>query len=282
VLTEDGLDIEVSRTLEPTARGLPFLLTPCDSLAEVRTVICGQSHMAAVASALVLEDGPAVATAAVDAARDHGMAALIGWDLGEPYLNAVRALARSRGIVISWNGNQPIADFLLTTDGPFDFMPRDYPDASVDPDVALVPEDLVRAHFAPTLTGFESLMDELSSVGGGPVYVMAAPPPLGDNDLIRGRIAREAHFVQRAALMGVDLATIEIMPAGVRRKLWFTLQAMMREIADAYGAVFIPPPPEAFDETGFLKVPLSQSDVSHANHYYGRYMTLHIAAFLKT
>lgn len=275
-------EIELSLNLHPEKKGVPFLLTPCDHLSDVRTIVCGHSHMAALATALTFRETKDTEVPAVDLARQLGMAALTGWDHGEPYLDALRSLVRTRNVMIAWNGNQPIADFLLTADGPFDFVPRGYPDTSVLPDAPIVPEAMLRAHFAPTLDGFESLMGELRSLCGGQIYVLPAPPPLGDNELIRSRIAREAHFVARAAVMGVELETVEIMPPSVRLKLWFALKTMMEEIAARHRAVFIPPPAASFDEDGFLKVPLAQSDVSHANVHYGRHMMLHLAAFLET
>lgn len=151
-----------------------------------------------------------------------------------------------------------------------DLLPRNYPDRSVLPGAQIVPEAMIRAQFQTWADELGAMLRDLGRAPGRRHIVVGTPPPLGDDDLVRRRLAREPAFGDGARALGFDLATIGIAAPSVRRKLWFVVQELMAETAAAHGALFAPSPEAAQDGDGLLRVEMSGGDVSHANERYGR------------
>jgi hypothetical protein len=209
-----------------------------------------------------------------------GLAGLHAPAIDQNYLALVRQLGRTRNIAFVWEGNQANADFLLSPGVPFDFVPRGYSDTSTLPDVQIVPESGIREHLSPSLGPLDALLGELGQPDGLLRIVVGIQPPLADNGLIRERLNHEPHYARRAAQFGVDLATIPIAAPSVRRKLWFTMTGLYREMASRHGALFVDTAPGAFDANGFLRVDHSGGDVTHAGLAYGRLMIERLAEAL--
>jgi hypothetical protein len=265
----------------PRPKGTYFILSPCDSMLEITTVIAGHSHSAAISRALVT-----TATEGQRQARDIALQQGIGGLRGGPgtpgYWNMLRALAQTRSIAVIWNGNQHNADFLLACDQSLDFIPRGYRDPSVLPKTRLVAENVIREHFRPTLEPLQQLLAELPAHDRLKRLVVGTPAPLFDNGEIRKRLGKEHLFIEKAATMGVDISQVEITPPTVRRKLWFVIQAMMAEVAEEGGWQFVPIAPETMDEQGYMRSDLSMGDVTHANIEFGSIMVRQISRFLRS
>jgi len=60
----------------------------------------------------------------------------------------------------------------------------------------------------------------------------------------------------------------EISPAALRYKLWRLHSQIIGEWCREAGALFVPCPPETFDENGFMREPY-YGDGAHANMAYG-------------
>ena len=102
--------------------------------------------------------------------------------------------------------------------------------------------------------------------------VLGTPPPKKDSEALRRKLEREPFFLDWAAAIGQDVATIKITEPLVRLKLWHLLQDMFRAEAQKVGAVFVPVPAETLDDEGYLKPEYSADDVTHANEAYGALM----------
>ena len=182
---------------------------------------------------------------------------LVGsWPPGEGYWEALRAASRGRIVLLSWMGNQHLAEFLFAPATPFDFVLED-DDTPLAP-FPLVPQSRVRAHLAQLYEGVAGLERVLRGLEN--VIVVGTPPPKKE---VRALLHLEHWFVQQSAERGVELEAIALTPPAIMRKLWRVLQALVQETAEAAGARFLPFPTEAMED-GFL-APAFWADVSHAN-----------------
>lgn len=275
------LKLEVTADHSLEMKGQLFLLSPCEDYRSIRTVICGHSHSFAIAHGLILNPQHPVETPAMAAARRLALAGLRGTGMDAAYLAAMDRIAETKNVALIWDGNQPVRHFLLTAGRHLDLVPRDYPGARVLPGAQVVPEEAIRAHFAPSLVALDRFLARHKPRERTRRFLFGIHPPSGDDDEIRRRLVKEEYFTQRAAELGLDIQRIGITPASVRRKLWFVLERQMREIAERYDAPFIPAPAAAFDAAGFLKPELAGNDVSHAGFAYGRLMVEELARHLE-
>ena len=243
-------------------KGAYFILSPCVSMRDIKAVIAGHSHSAAISRALV-NASTGVQRQARDIALQHGIGGLRGGPGKPGYWDNLRELAQTRSVAVVWNGNQHNADFLLACDQPLDFLPRDYPDPSVLPKARLAAESVIREHFRPSLEPLRQLMTEMPAHHGLKRLLVGTPAPLFDSGEIRKRVARSL-FIEKAAAMGINIGQVQITPPTVRRKLWFVIQTMMAEIAEKGGWQFVPVAAETMDERGYMRSDLSADDVTHA------------------
>jgi hypothetical protein len=107
---------------------------------------------------------------------------------------------------------------------------------------------------------------------------LAPPPPLPEI-AVRERMPNEAHFVAVAGQLGIDLSNVPLVDQGVRLRLWRVMIDGYRQVADANGADFVGPPPEAADADGLLRRSFWNFDVTHANPEYGRLYLRDIVAW---
>jgi hypothetical protein len=263
-------------------KGTYFILSPCASIVDIKAVIAGHSHSAAISRALVAKASAGVQRQAREIALQQGIGGLRGGPGMPGYWDTLRGLAQTRSIAVVWNGNQHNADFLLASDQPLDFLPRGYPDPSVLPKTRLVAEAAIREHFRPSLEPVRQLMAEIPAHNRLKRLLVGTPAPLFDNREIRKRLSKEPLFGEKAAAMGIDIGQVEITPPTVRRKLWFVIQTMMAEIAKESAWQFVPVAPDTMDEQGYLRPDLSGGDVTHTNIEFGSMMVRQIAGFLRS
>jgi hypothetical protein len=263
-------------------KGACFILSPCVSMGDIKAVIAGNSHSAAISRALVAKGTGGVQPQAREIAFQQGIGGLRGGGRTPGYWDILADLARTRSVAVVWNGNQHNADFLFVSGEPLDCIPRGYPDTSVLPRTRLVAEAVIREHFQPSLEALRRLLPKMPAGDGLKRLLVGTPAPLFDNGEIRRRLSREPVFREKAAAMGYDISQVEITPPTVRRKLWFVIQTMMEEIAEASGWQFVPVAPETMDHRGYLRSDLAADDVTHANIEFGSIMVRWIAGFLRS
>lgn len=257
------------------------LMSPCARAEDIRTLIIGHSHAAPVIRALVSK-GDAEQMRTVKLAHEAALGGLLQKPITSDYLDAAAQLGQTRNVALIWSGNQANADFLLSNQRPFDFVPRGYPDANTLAGHQIVPEAALRAHFAGSVSELSNALSALGQPVGQKRFVICIQPPLHDNALIRQRMHDAAYFRDLARRLGREVSDIAITAPSVRRKLWFLLMAMYRETAEAHCATFVDVPPDAIDDQGFLKLAFAAGDVTHPNAAYGRLvierLVSHIAA----
>jgi hypothetical protein len=251
--------------------GETVITSPCRALGDIKTLVAGQSNAHAIRVAMV--EGSAVALA-----KSLGLGGVYEQNPTPAYWDAIPVLCRSRNLALVLEGN---GAFLVVTDGVLiDFIPRSYPAKTTIPGARIVPESLIRRFFQDSMDRISTALSKFPPTAGLKRLLIALPPPLADNDVIRRRWVSEPALVRRAKEMGVEIANLQITPGSVRLKLWYVCQEMMKETAESVGWPYVPVPPEAFDPNGFLKLELAAAGVTHANEIYGAMMIKQMALYL--
>jgi hypothetical protein len=235
-------------------------------------VLGGESHRTALLLAN-REDprsdiGAAVLVRHPEAAKDNR----------QPYWPDFVAKSDGRVAALAWSGNQHITYFLfegdsmeLSMDGPFPCRPR----GTLHP---LVTETAVRTLFTPSLEPLEDVLDALKGTARA-ALVLGTPPPTAV-DVMREKFV--ANGAQRNKLLrqGIDILTVTVQPDEQRVALWWLLQEMTREVAEAHGATWVPVPPTTYDDRGLL-LPEYARDGTHGNAAFGGVMWGEVARVLQ-
>lgn len=183
--------------------------------------------------------------------------------LDEHYWDLLARAATGKNIAIAWNGNQHNASFLLEAQPAFRVF---HEGDDLSGEVTWLPQQLLRAYWAPSLLELRAALPRLTSVAT--VYLLGSPPPKSDG-AIRSVVQEDPYFIAQATSLGMSLADLKITPAATRLAMWSILQDMIRECADEAGAVFLPVPDDVTDINGILLEELSAPDATHANAAYG-------------
>ncbi len=278
--TDDG-----DLLLDNSTDGLPHemqltAITPCRNLADIRTIICGHSHGAAITSALVKPDDRGAPSPAWGTAEWLGIAGLRRAALGQSYWDLALRLVRTRDLVVIWQGNQYVPRLLLAPIPLLGAALCLLPDDPNTHGARLVAESALRQVLQPSLAGLEALLENAGHPPGCRRILLGTPPPLYDTELIRSRMHRESLFEAAAKERNLDLASAHITPGEIRREFWRVLQGLMAEVAARQGALFIPVPSGAFDAHGCLDPRYSAGDVMHCNVGYGILVLRELATHL--
>jgi hypothetical protein len=236
-------------------------------------IVAGHSHMFAM-GARTRYQGP-IALLPFEGHCQPGHFLMETWkgDRSEEYWDALVNLSENRAVLITFNGNQHVADFLLAPDPLFDFV--DDVDSEIHPGAVAVPRRLVKAHFAPTLVQLRTVIGRLQDSECRSIGVLGTPPPKADIIAFTNIIRRARFFTRISRERGIDLETAAITPARILLKLWRVIQDLMEETANDGGAIFLPVPKETMDAEGFLAKEfygLTEGEITHANEQYGRFM----------
>lgn len=182
--------------------------------------------------------------------------------------------ARGRVAALLWSGNQHVSYFLFETGmemslgGPFPYRPSGSTGT-------FVTEGALRALLAPTVEPLGPVVAALSTAANS-VLVLGTPPP-SSGEVTRERFLAASAKNRKMQSRGIDIATIALQPDEQRVALWWLVQEMTREIAEANGARWVPVPPRAYDDHGLL-LPEYARDGTHGNGAFGAVMWDEIAA----
>ena len=238
-------------------------------------VIAGHSHAMAIGLPVVARDA-AVQLVSIGPGR-WGLVG--GWPRGTDYWDALEREAPKRAIILSWQGTEYLARFLVAPDPLFDFVPKARPDTPLVPGATLVPESAVRALFSRSLADAASIVARLTPAASA-VFLPAPPPPKDDDDLIRRRVLMEQGFRVRLEQLGVSPETVRFSPPLLRLKLWELTQDLLRDAVEGAGGVYVQCPPEARDDRGLLRREFWNEDITHANKAFGNLMLDQMARML--
>jgi hypothetical protein len=242
-------------------------------------LLIGHSHLTALGVPLQSENKKAALFKI--GTRAEGFYGLTGvWPRNEAYWSKATACAENRNVVIVWQGNQHMTQFLFQAAPPFDFFCRRMPYVAVDSNAELVPEELIRACFQCSVDPLKPIISRLSAANAARVLVLATPPPKGDDRELRRFFHIEDPIREAIGRQGFSAKTVPLTLPAVRLKLWHTLMELTEETAVASGAQFVPLPCSLFDPSGFLKREYWAEDATHMNHPGGSRVLDHLAVVL--
>lgn len=176
-------------------------------------------------------------------------------------------------------GNDHLAAFLLQPDQPIDFFSSKFPELPVDTNCRIVPEELIDGYFSSLIEPMRSVLYDISHFGGRFISV-ATPPPKGDDEFLRSVLGNESYFCEALACKGLSIGDVTFTSPATRLKLWGAVCRANERLTNEAGGTFIPPPPGAFNSSGFLDDKYFEPDCTHANSAYGELMIDYLNDFL--
>lgn len=272
-------EIELDASLNNMSPDRYYIATRVDALSNIKLIIGGRSNAGGPIFSLV--DPKFFGSDYDREAIALGFGGLLGASEYPVYWETLSRLGTDKSIALVWNGSEPYVDFMLDTGLSFDYLPRGYHDSTVEESLELVAESVIIETYWPSLGPMLEYMRAHPPTGNLKRFLLGTPPPLYSNEVIKSRLAKEPFFAHRAKDFGLDINDVSISRPELRRKLWFTLQTTLKELADQTGWHFIAVPEDCFDEKGYLKPELSAGDCVHANADFGMRVNREIFAAIK-
>lgn len=236
-----------------------------------RAVVIGQSHCNAIADAL---DGDPRHAHEITVHRigDPNFGAN-----GEPFtfgagIPMVAALAPGTPVFLSMLGGYHNVLGLFQSGQRYDFL-LDPKDRAEPPPTARVPNRAI-ASVLEEVFGQATKILKMKSVSKAPVYLLSTPPPKQSNEFIMSRV-----LAQKKVHNGQRVAEVEVERPEIRLKLWQLEAGLLERWAKRGGMHYVPAPPEAFDDNGFLGREF-YNDATHANAQYGALVVRQIEAII--
>ena len=162
-----------------------------------------------------------------------------------------------------------VSDRLLFKTG-VDFILPGRPDLPRDGAAELLPVTLIREMFDTILQPMRAGLGLIAADYPGRLWVLCAPPPPRDNDILSAYLALRAKN-------GGFAENIELPSPAVMLKTWLLLRDSVSTICRGAGCHFIDCAAIACDETGFLKADLVHDGI-HGNARYHELMANHIVS----
>lgn len=236
-----------------------------------KVLLIGDSHIYAIQAALddarLVPPGFDFEALRLAALKNNEM---IGDITLEAALERIAALAPRDIFVTLLRGNQFNTMGLIQHPQPFDvMMPGPFAE-HVEEHAEIIPLQVICSFFADSLrNGYGRQLIRLKRASAAPVACLAPPAPKEDGDhILRGA---ETYFKEH----GID--KIGVTPAPVRLKLWTLQQQSLQAFCLEHGIVFLDNPPEAREDTGYLKRRYYAGDATHGNRHYGSLVLAQVA-----
>ncbi|TWF49644.1 hypothetical protein [Neorhizobium alkalisoli] len=178
-------------------------------------------------------------------------------------------LTQASLVVLSLWGNWYNTLALVEHAEPFDFV---YPsfDERVDETRRIIPFMQISRSFRNGIREQLRMLNILRPMTREKMILLEPPPPIESEDHIR---KYPGPFV--------EALSAGITPANIRLKLWKLQSSMYVESCAEHGIDFIPFPPEATSDKGFLAPDYCFPDPGHANARYGNIMLDELAEILR-
>jgi hypothetical protein len=169
-------------------------------------------------------------------------------------------------------GSEYFALCFPTTHRKFDFL---IPGSGQPPSEAgaeIIPYDLVFEMAYQTFRPHFGLMQHIQAVTKIPVAYLLPPPPTSQTAVIQKNLSESLR----------ELTELYYMPsASLIYKSWCIYAAATRELCSEFGIAVVPPPREALDEQGLLRIEYVK-DCLHGNAEYGAIVIEQLAQVLRS
>ena len=150
-------------------------------------------------------------------------------------------------------------EFALLQDArPFDVILPECPDLPLIKGAEILPYHAVRANIEARSQPFFAIMNSVREAADQAVFQMQSPPISANDSVPTDDPGWNMFF-------GPDRT---IYPAFMRRKIWLIQSQVIAAHCRKSGIIYVPHPPQAIDENGFLRAGLNGTP-GHANQAYG-------------
>ena len=223
----------------------------------VKLSVVGNSHIASVSAA-----GQVVRDAGLEHRVMRSSAHVVDQPDGSKAIKRETAdfLHAEPGPIFSMIGGNGHNVFgLVYPQKPFDFYHPDYPDRPPLPNWIIPYEQVWDSVMRRSETRLKELRALVAACPGRVIH-LESPPPIASQSWLTARLAPR--------MEAAGLNSYQVAAPSVRFKLWRIGSAIFREECARLGVPFLPAPPEASDENGFLRRRYWR-DPTHANGQYG-------------
>ncbi|HXT07831.1 MAG TPA: hypothetical protein VN715_12945 [Roseiarcus sp.] len=199
----------------------------------------------------------------------------------EKIVDVITEHANEKILVLLWQGNFHLSEYLILRQPMFDFVYSSEPALPLLRENIIVPEAMVEAAFERPLGDLHHWINKIRARRPDirRIIVAATPPPKGDEEFVRLRIQREFGLQRQEQLdTGSEYA---VCAAVVRYKLWALFMRGYKKCAQSLDAEYLHIPVAAQDESGFLRPEFYEDDVTHANRRYGDLFLQHLQNYLQ-
>jgi hypothetical protein len=234
-------------------------------------LVIGESHTNAVSQAIIDEaagyEGVVVHRLASRRAADDHASTM------EHAIGLVRNLPTETPLFLSILGTFHNIIGLMRTGADYDFMVDEHDKTAEGTQIVRLPHRALAAVFRDHFNSTGAVR-RICAAAKSPVYLLSSPPPKQSNDFITQKFMRK----QARAYRGQSIMDAGLSPPELRMKLWKLEAKLLGQWAEEQGMSFVPAPPEAFNEDGFLSRKFYHEDATHANGRYGALVLEQIAA----
>lgn len=228
--------------------------------AQPKVVAAGHSHVLAMLGGLHSSSE----LQRLPLAIQYSLNSAIWPNIDDKYWVQLQNLPSVETVMICWNGNQHIAQFLLESD-PAISVHLDSTKSEESCSV-VVPMAMFDELWAPDFQVLERAIRIVSTTKK--VVLIGTPPPKTEKD-IRNNLEQDEFFQSLLSRAGIKIEDAPITSDQFRFILWKRIQVNLERIARAAGITFVPTPSQVFENGMTLKPEYSAPDASHANHLYG-------------
>lgn len=163
---------------------------------------------------------------------------------------------------------------LVRHDQDFDFIFQPHTELEDLDETKVIPRramaDTMDYHVAKT-----SKFLGIKKAASGPVFLISAPPPKGQNEFLLKKFAKA-----RKEYHGKIVVDVGVNTPRLRKKFWDLECERAKHWAQTCGIGYLDAPPEAMEDDGFLQ-PQYYEDATHANMEYGALVLKQISVILE-
>ena len=223
-------------------------------------LVCGHSHAVAVMNALLLPEMKENSKSGVAVCYNSHSSS--GGAKGEDYWKFVAESSRDKHVVLAWQGNQHLANFMFQTEPQFTILGAT---KDISPQEQIpIPLSMVKAFFRPYFGGLAEVVALMKPAKS--ITLLSAPPPKPLSH-VKSAVLTEALWANY--LKSTNTKHEILTSDSLRSILWSVVNGMLENYSHELGVNFLSAPSGSMDINGMLMSDYWESDSTHANSKYG-------------
>ncbi len=174
----------------------------------------------------------------------------------------IRERVQNRDLIICLAyGNEHNILALLNHPQPFDFTLKSEKTLPLLDTRQIIPAAFIEQRFRAMTVKARCLLEDIrkATPEATPVYQLQSPPP----------IPSDAHIEKFPGPFRTKMAELGISPVLLRYKLWRAYSAIVEDICQNTGIIYLKAPENTQDKDGYLRQEYWNNDPTHGNEAYG-------------